>query len=141
VLAQLKRRTVATALGAAFLALLALPGVASAKEKDSSLIRKGVYEGVWHTDPVTIIVEKVNPDGTFTGEIHFDPNGRWGDVRAGFTAWLGADDSLTMTRTDCPQTTRTGRPERRGGSLVWTGEVRGPDFAAPFELCIPLERR
>src|SRR5471032_2737450 len=36
-----------------------LTSVASAGEKDRPIIRKGVYDGIWHTDPVTIIVEKV----------------------------------------------------------------------------------
>src|SRR5579871_3545065 len=98
---QIKRRLVALALVIAPLAFLALPAVASANERERPLIRKGVYEGVWHTDPVTIIVERVNPDGCFTGEIHFDPHGRWGDVRAGFTGRLGADGSLTISRDDC----------------------------------------
>jgi hypothetical protein len=146
--ARIKQRMVALALATASLAFLALPRVASADERDHAVIRKGVFEGVWHTDPVTIIIEKVNRDGTFTGEIHFDPAGRWGDVRAGFTARLGSDDSLTMSRDDCvpdgsnvsDQIARTGRPERRGRALVWRGEVTTPDFTSPFELRIP-ERR
>src|SRR5262249_17444517 len=91
----------ALALATAALAFLALPGAAPAGERDRPPIRKGVFEGIWHTDPVTIIVERVNPDGTFSGEIHFDPQGRWGDVRAGFTGRLGEGGSVTISRDDC----------------------------------------
>jgi hypothetical protein len=137
-----------TALAAVLLACLALPDLAPAGEREGPRIRKGVYEGVWHTDPVTIIIERVNRDGTFTGEIHFDPEGRWGDVRAPFHARLGEDDELTMSRDDCTppgsdvsdQIARTGRPHLRGRTWVWRGEVHGPDFTSSFELRIP-ERR
>jgi hypothetical protein len=147
-LAQITRRKVALALLAAALAFATHPGAASAQERERLPVRKGVFKGIWHTDPVTIIIEKVNRDGTFKGEIHFDPKGRWGDVRAGFTATLGRDDSLTMSRDDCippgatvsDQIARAGRPERQGRDIVWRGEVRGPDFTSPFELRIPLER-
>src|SRR5690348_2308403 len=126
-LAQIKRWMVTLALVTAPLAFLALPGVASANERDRPLIRKGVFEGIWHTDPVTIIIERVNHDGTFTGEIHFDPQGRWGDVRAGFTGRLGGDGCLTISRDDCvppgctvsAQIAQTGRPEWRGRAMVW----------------------
>jgi hypothetical protein len=148
-LSQIKQRMVALALVIAPLAFLGLPGFASADERDRPPIRKGVFEGIWHTDPVTIIIERVNRDGTFKGEIHFDPQGRWGDVRAPFTGRLDRDDSLTVSRDDCvpagsnvsDQIARTGRPERRGRAMVWRGEVRGPDFTSTFELRIPLERR
>jgi hypothetical protein len=148
-LAQIKRSVVTLALVAAPLAFLALPGSASAGERDRPLIRKGVFEGIWHTDPVTIIIERVNHDGTFRGEIHFDPQGRWGDVRAGFTGRLGRDESLTISRDDCvppgstvsDQIAQTGRPEWTGRGVVWRGEVNGPDFTSPFELRIPSYRR
>jgi hypothetical protein len=139
---------VALVVVAAPLAFLTRPAAASANEGDRGLVRKGVYEGIWHTDPVKIIIESVDRDGTFKGEIHFDPNGRWGDVRAPFTARLGMDDSLTMSRDDCvpsgscvsDQIARTGRPELRGRAIVWKGNVKGPDFTSPFELRIPLSR-
>jgi hypothetical protein len=142
------KRMIVLALAAAPLAFLTRPAAASADERDRSLVRKGVYEGIWHTDPVTIIIERVDRDGTFKGEIHFDPNGRWGDVRAPFTARLGMDDSLTMSRDDCVpsgsnvsgQIARTGPPELRGRAIVWKGNVRGPDFTSPFELRIPVRR-
>jgi hypothetical protein len=139
---QIKRSKVALALATVFLALLAVSGVASAREKDRPGMQKGVYEGIWHTDKVTFIVEKVHGDGTFTGEIHFDPHGRFPDFRCGFTARLGEDDALTMTRTDCAQTAVTGKSERRGRANVWTGHVRGQylDRPLPFELRIPAWR-
>ena len=123
-LAQFKRLMIGVALATAPLAFFAAPDVSFAGGNDRLEIRKGVYEGIWHTDPVTIIVEKVHDDGVFTGEIHFDPNGRWGDVRAAFTARLKRDGSLTMTRNDCPQTAVTGRPDRRGRANIWSGHVR-----------------
>jgi hypothetical protein len=143
--AQLKRCVVALALVASSLAILATPGDASAAYRDRPLIRKGVFDGIWHTDKVQIIIEQVNRDGTFAGEMHFDPSGRWGDVRCGITGSLGRDNSLTISRNDCvppggtvsDQIARTGCPELRGRALVWKGDVHGPDFCSPFELRIP----
>jgi hypothetical protein len=120
-------------------ALVAVPGQAYEGERDG--LRKGVFEGIWHTDPVTIIILSVERDGSFKGEMHFDPNGRWGDVRCGIFGRVEENGSLTVTRDDCPQTARTGRPERRGRLIVWRGEVRGADFTSSFELRIPEGRR
>jgi hypothetical protein len=122
--------------------------VASAAEGDRPIIRKGVFDGIWHTDPVTIIVEKVEQDGTIKGEIHFDPNGRWGDVRAPFTAQLAKNDSLIMSRDDCvqqgadlsDQIAVTTAPKLVDGAYVWSGQVKGPDFTSPFELRIPVRK-
>jgi hypothetical protein len=138
--AQLKRLLVAVALAAAPLTFLAAPGRAAAEERQRLPLRKGVFEGVWHTDPVTIIIEKVNADGSFSGELHFDPQGRWGDVRCGLTGVQTGNGGLVMTRSDCPQTARTGRPEPRGGAIVWKGDVTGPDFTSTFELRVPVGR-
>ncbi len=135
------RRLTILALAIAPLACLALPSFASASPKERFVLRKGVYDGSWHSDPVQIIITQVDSDGSFTGELRFDPNGRWGDVRTGITGHLGRDDSLTMERDDCGpggQVARTGRPEVRGRSMIWKGEVTGPDFTAPFELRVPM---
>jgi hypothetical protein len=150
-LVHIKRRMVVLAMVIAPLACVALPslGMADKDKEERPELRKGVYEGVWHTDPVTFIIEKVERDGSFTGEIHFDPKGRWGDVRAPFTAHLGRDDSITMSRDDCfqpgatvsDQIAKTGRPERRGRAMVWKGEVKTPDWSSTFELRIPEGRR
>ena len=138
--APIKRLLVAVALAAAPLTFLASPGRAAAAQRESLPLRKGVFEGIWHTDKVTIIIETVNPDGTFSGELHFDPQGRWGDVRCGLTGVQNRNGGLTMSRTDCDQTARTGRPERRGGAIVWDGDVTGPGVASTFELRVPAWR-
>ena len=139
-LAQIKRWLIALALVAAPLALVALPGPAVAGEVDHCQVRKGVYDGIWHTDPVTIIIESVDRDGSFKGELHFDPNGRWGDVRCGIFGQVEKDGSITMTREDCSQTARTGRPQPNGRATVWKGQVNGADFTSTFELRIPEGR-
>jgi len=136
-LAQIKRLMIFLPLLAAPLALLALPGVGWSHEEDHCSIRRGVYDGIWHTDPVTIIIDSVDRDGSFKGEMHFDPQGRWGDVRCGIFGRLENNGSLTITREDCSQTARTGRPERSGRTTVWKGEVRAADFTSTFELRIP----
>jgi hypothetical protein len=140
-LARNRRLLVVLTLVIAPLVSLAVPGFASAAQRERFALRKGVFDGLWHNDPVQIIIERINPDGSFKGELHFDPHGRWGDVRTGITGHLGRDDSLTMERDDCGpggQVARTGRPEVRGRSMVWRGEVTGPDFKERFELRVPL---
>ncbi len=146
-LAQNKQLLVVMALVMAPLACLALPGLAPAAQRGGPILRKGVYDGIWHTDPVQFIIEKINPDGSFKGELHFDPNGRWGDARCGITGQLGRDDSITIQRDDCPEPTtqiaRAPRAELRGRSMVWKGEVTGrpadaPEWKASFELRAPL---
>ena len=142
-LARITRLMLALVLTAAPLAFFALPSIASADERDDSPIRKGVYSGIWHTDKVQIIITKVQRDGAFVGELRFDPKGRWGDVRTGIKGRLHNNDSITISRDDCDglQYAKTERPERKGGALVWKGEVKGPDFTSTFELRIPTGRR
>jgi hypothetical protein len=140
-LARNKRRVVSLVLAIAPLALLALPGVVSANEREHSQVRTGAYEGVWHTDRVQIILTRVNRDGSFVGELRFDPRGRWGDRRTGITGRQLPNGSITVTRNDCPQTARTRPPQRKGGSLVWEGEVNfEPRVTSNFELRIPMRR-
>jgi hypothetical protein len=140
VLNRIKRCVVNLVLAAVPLALLALPGVVSANERDRASVRTGVYKGVWHTDPVEIIITRAHRDGTFVGELRFDPRGRWGDVRTGIKGRQLPDGSITFTRDDCPQTARARPPQRKGHALVWEGEVTGPDFTSNFEFRVPLRR-
>ncbi len=137
---QIKRLMAVLVLASASLAIVAPASPLSAGEHDRPLIRTGVFNGLWHGDKVQIVVLRVNGDGSFTGDIHFDPNGRWGDVRCGFTARLGNNDSLTMTRDDCPQTALTGRPDRHGNTIVWRGSIALDNVRHPFELRIPAWR-
>jgi hypothetical protein len=139
----LKRPMVALlVMAAAPLAFFALPGSASAAPLAGPVLRKGVFTGIWHTDHVQIIITQVNPNGSFTGELRFDPHGRWGDVRTGFHAQRHGDGSITMTRDDCgnSQIARTGRPIQRGTMMIWKGDVKGPDFTSTFELSLPIRR-
>jgi hypothetical protein len=139
-LAQLTRRTIALTLVLAPLASLAVPGISAAAGRHEPALHTGVFDGVWHTDKVQIIITKIHRDGTFLGELRFDPCGRWGDVRTGLTGKVGPNDSISVTRDDCAQTARTGGPEWRGRALVWRGEVTGQDFTSNFELCVPRGR-
>jgi hypothetical protein len=133
-----KRLMVTLVWAIAPLALCAQPSVGAAGGHDYPLIRKGVFEGIWHTDRVQIIITHVNRDGSFTGDLRFDPRGRWGDVRTGITGRQLANQSITITRDDCAQTARTGAPERRGPAMVWHGDVCAVDFTSTFELRIPM---
>jgi hypothetical protein len=137
--ARITPRPLCAGLLTAALALLVLPGLASAQD-----IRPGVYEGVWHTDKVKITIEDVPPDGTFSGRVRFDPNSRWPDYRFDFTGLVGRRGSLTITRVGdgCTQIARTDPPRRVGRSMVWCGDVAGDGLERPlpFELRIPLER-
>ncbi len=123
------------------LVILVYPLTAAADDRDE-VIRPGVYHGVWHTDKVKIIIEEVDRDGTFSGQLKFDKESRFPDFRCDFTGKIGKDESITITRSDCAQTAETKHPKREGRTLIWKGEVSGEYLDQPysFELCIPLGR-
>jgi hypothetical protein len=83
--------------------------------------------------------EKVSRDGKFTGIIHFDPKGRWGDVKSDFVGEIGERDAIVIQRPDSNQESRAGAPKRDGKVWLWTGETTGQglDRGYPFELKIP----
>jgi hypothetical protein len=134
---RIKRLITALALATAPLVLIAAAGLASAAQPDVRLVRPGVYNGLWHGDKVKFIILKVHGDGSFSGDIHFDPNGRYPNFRCGFTARLGNNNSLTMTRDDCAQTAVTGRPDLYGNTTVWRGSVALDNNRYAFEMRIP----
>jgi hypothetical protein len=113
----------------------ALPGDASA----AGIVRKGVYHGIWHTDKVTFTIEKVGRDGEFSGVMHFDPKSRAPGVVAAFTGKVGPRDSITIHRTEYPQTAKAGAPKSTGKFYIWSGSVTGKGLDKPysFELKIP----
>jgi len=126
---------------AAVVAILAQPLTATADDRDE-VIRRGVYDGVWHTDKVKIIVEEVHKDGTFSGQLKFDKESRFPDFRCDFTGKIGRRDAIAITRSDCAQTAEAGSPRRERGELVWKGDVTGEYLDQPyrFELSVPLHR-
>jgi hypothetical protein len=132
----LRNRLLAVALLTA--ASLALTGRASAQQP-SGLITKGVYNGLWHGDKVKFIVEKVSRDGKFSGIIHFDPKGRWGDVKTEFTGKIGVRDSIVIKRPDSEQEARAGAPKHEGKFWLWKGKTTGKGLEddPPFEIRIP----
>src|ERR1700679_1985415 len=95
----LMNRLLAVALLTA--AAFALTGTAAAQP--NVIITKGVYDGLWHGDKVKFIVEKVTRDGKFSGVIHFDPNGRSGDVKAEFNGEIGYREAIVIRRPDYDQ--------------------------------------
>jgi hypothetical protein len=113
-------------------------GTASAAEP-AGLVTKGIYDGLWHGDKVKFIVEKVSPDGKFSGVIHFDPKGRWPDTKSGFTGQLGPRDSIIIRRPDSTQESTARGPKREGKFWIWTGQTtgKGLDKGFPFEMQIP----
>src|SRR5262245_20607105 len=117
------------ALLAAFALACVLSGSAQAAGRNQ-LISKGVYDGLWHGDKVTFIVENVERDGKFSGIIHFDPNGRWGDVKSNFTGEVCRGDEIVIDRPDCDQHSRAGAPRRAGRRLVWKGTTSGGNLDA-----------
>jgi hypothetical protein len=137
-IARLTRLSVLAAV-----AVLAQPLTASADERNAP-IRPGVYDGVWHTDKVKIIVEEVGKDGTFSGSVRFDKDSRWPDYRFDFNGQIGRRDELTITRVgdNCTQVAHASAPRQEGRSLVWKGDVAGDGLDRPyaFEMCVP-ERR
>jgi hypothetical protein len=66
-LARLARLATVPALSLAAVAALALPGAARAADRRVPELRPGIYDGIWHTDAVNIIVEEVGRDGGFRG--------------------------------------------------------------------------
>jgi hypothetical protein len=142
--AQIMRLFAVVAVAAVPLVFFTLPGLASANERDLAGLRTGIFHGIWHTDKVQIIIEKVHRDGTFTGQVHFERDSRFPDYRFEFSAKLSGNNSLTMTRLteNCNQVAQTTEPRREGRAMVWHGGVTGPGLGDPedFELRIPLGR-
>ena len=142
-LTQSKRFPFALALLLASLAALSLPMVATADDHCQEL-RPGIYAGIWHTDPVKVIVEEVGPDGRFTGLVHFDKSSRWPDYCFRFNGQIEQRGVLSLTRVgdNCTQVARTDAPCREGRSIVWRGDVAGDGLDRPysFELRIPTGR-
>jgi hypothetical protein len=140
---RLVRLPFALALLFAAFATVAMPQTADADERCPEL-RPGVYDGIWHTDPVKFIVEEVCPDGRLTGMVHFDKSSRWPDYCFHFNGQVGRRGVLTLTRVgdNCTQVARTDAPCREGRVLVWHGDVAGDglDRPLPFELRIPTKR-
>jgi hypothetical protein len=132
-----------TRLSVLAVAVLALPLTASADERNTP-IRPGVYDGVWHTDKVKIIVEEVCKDGTFSGSVRFDKDSRWPDYRFDFKGQIGQQDELTITRVgdNCTQVANASAPSREGRSLLWQGDVAGDGLDQPysFEMRLPDHR-
>jgi hypothetical protein len=141
--ARLTRLPLALALPVAALAALSLPRTAAAADLSAEL-RPGIYEGVWHTDPVKVTVEEVCPDGRFSGVVHFDKSSRWPDYLFNFNGQIGRRGVLTLTRVgdNCTQVARTDAPCHERGQVVWRGEVAGDglDRPLPFELRVPTGR-
>jgi hypothetical protein len=140
---RLTHLSFALALPLATLAALALPRTASADERCPEL-RPGIYEGIWHTDPVRVIVEEVCPDGRFTGVVHFAKSSRWPDYSFNFNGQVSRRGVITLTRVgdNCTQVARTDVPCRERGEVVWRGDVAGDGLDRPqaFELRVPTGR-
>jgi hypothetical protein len=113
----------------------------AAADGPGGLISRGVYDGVWHTDKVKVIIEHVSRDGAFSGVVHFDKASRWPDAKFNFSGQIGPRDALTIQREkeECDQVAQAGTPHREGRYWVWRGAVTGACLDGPyaFELRIP----
>ena len=108
-----------TRLLAALTVLVVLTAPAWGDEIEIAALKPGEYNGLWHGDKVKFIVEKVSRDGKFSGIIHFDPKGRWGDVKTEFTGKIGLRDSIVIKRPDSEQEARAGAPKHEGKFWLW----------------------
>jgi hypothetical protein len=140
---RLTRLSFTLALPLATFIALTMPRVAAADDRCPEL-QPGIYDGIWHTDNVKVIVEEVCQDGRFTGVVHFDKSSRWPDYTFNFNGQIGSRGVLTLTRVgdNCTQVARTDAPRREGHALEWRGDVAGDglDRPLPFELRIPTGR-
>jgi hypothetical protein len=107
--------------------------------RPGGMIKKGSWNGLWHSDQVKFDIEKVSKDGKFSGVIHFDPKGRWGDVRSTFTGEISPNGAIVIRRPDSQQESRAGAPKRGKRDWQWTGETtgKGLDKGYPFQMEIP----
>jgi hypothetical protein len=104
------------------------------------IIKKGTYNGLWHSDKVKFDIEKVSKGGKFSGVIHFDAKGRYPNATAAFTGTIDPKGAIVIQRRDdWDQVSRAGAPKRGDKSWRWTGETtgKGLDKGYPFELKIP----
>jgi Uma2 family endonuclease len=116
------------------LVILVYPLTAAADDRDE-VIRPGVYHGVWHTDKVKIIIEEVDRDGTFSGQLKFDKESRFPD----FHLPRGDTESAARRSAGCLGILPTHHATQTGGWVTSndTGvilerapdTVRGPDVA------------
>ena len=143
-LARLARLSLVPALLLSLVAALAAPGAAQAADSRVPGLRPGIYDGIWHTDQVKVIVEEVCPDGRFSGVVHFEKSSRWPDYCFNFNGQVGRGGALTLTRVgdNCTQVAHTDAPCRERGAVVWRGDVAGDSLDRPlaFELRMPLGR-
>jgi len=106
-------------------------------------LQPGVYDGIWHGDQVRFAINRVAPNGRFSGQVTFDPNSNFPGYRFSFTGRIRSDGSLFVRRlTGGNQIARTGPPIQDDGQFIWQGDVRGQGLngPAPFELDAGLPR-
>lgn len=139
-LARLTRLSFVAALLLAAVATLALPPAAQASGRRAPELCPGIYDGIWHTDPVKIVIEEGGADGHLSGVVHFAKSSRWPDYIFNFNGQVDRRGSLTLTRVgdNCTQVAHA-EGRREGRSLVWRGDVAGDglDRPLPFELRMP----
>jgi hypothetical protein len=123
-------------------ALGAFSGVSRGDEVETKSLKPGEYDGLWHTDKVKFIFEKVHKDGTFSGVVRFDKDSRYPNATFVFTGKLEKDGSIAINRdpNNAAQTSEAKKPKEEKGHLIWEGTTTGKDFKAPFELRVPLAK-
>jgi hypothetical protein len=132
-------------------ALGALSGVSRGGEVETKSLKPGEYDGLWHSDRVKFIFEKVHKDGTFSGVVRFPKESRYPDATFVFSGKLSDDGSITINRDPKddssiknPQTSEAKKPKEAKGHLVWEGRTTGKDLdpkeKLPFELRVPLAK-
>src|SRR5437588_472760 len=106
-----------------------LPGVSRAGEIEDA-VRPGEYHGIWHTDKVKFLFEKVGRDGHFTGVVRFDKDSRFPNATFVFNGKVEPGGAIVIHRDPAndPQMARAGTPRREGGFYVWKGVTTGADI-------------
>jgi hypothetical protein len=115
-------------------------GTIRSQEKEKApVVRTGTYPGLWHDWKVSIIIEKVQPEGPFKGKVQVLDGADKG-FEFPVLGILLVDYSVVLTRTDAAQQiSEAGPPRQRGDEYVWSGKTLDLDNKGSrvFELRIP----
>ena len=126
----------------ALLILLALTAVFSslaAARQPAPPLRPGAYYGHWANDNVRFTIDRMDPQGRFSGHAAFAYQSNFPGYRFDFTGRLAPDGSLMILRewNGGFQVASAGPPQPDGRFLVWQGALRGTGLGdETFDLAV-----